>query len=200
MFLKIKNFYLNNMKLIHKFLINQIAISIFGFTVIIAASLINTTAMTIATACAGLFFCALLYDSAWEVGAKDRNKVINGRLEERPAHGAFVALFSYIPTLVFVVPTAIFCLLSLCGVHFFDAVLAVFTPISIFLCNGMYLGFSWLLAGAFPNAYQLFFVIYLIPAVFSYWLGYMLGLKDKQIKTLLGMKPSTGAPSKPKQK
>ena len=197
---KIKNFYLSNMKLIHKFLINQVAISVFSFAVIFAASGISKTAMTIATVCAALFFCVLLYDSAWDVGAQDRNKVINGRLKERPWHGAIVALVAYTPSLIFVLPTVVLCLISLCGVKILDPVLAVFTWISVFVCNGMYLGFSYLLVDALPGAYQLFLLAYLIPAIFAYWLGYFLGLKDKQIKTLFGMKPSTGATAKPKNK
>lgn len=197
---KIKNFYLSNMKLIHKFLINQIAISLFGLTVILATSAFSKMAMVIATICAAVFFNFLLYDSAWDEGAKDRNKVINGRLKERPAHGALVALFANIPTLIFVVPNALLCILALFGLHTFDAVRVVLSILSVFVCNGMYLGFSDLLTDVFPNTYQLFLLFYVVPSVFSYWLGYLLGLKDKQIKTLFGMKPSTGEVKKPKRK
>ncbi len=197
---KFKNFYLENMKLIHKFLLNQFAISLFGFMVIISTSVISQTAMIIATVCSALFFCALLYDSAWDEGARDRNRITNGRLQKRPLHGAKVGIFAYIPSLLFIVPAAVLTIVSLFGVKAVDGVLTVFSTISLFVCHGMYLGFSWLLAGVFPKAYPLFFLVYLIPAVVAYCIGYYLGTEDKQIKTLFGMKPSTGAPSKPKQK
>lgn len=200
MFNKLKNFYLDNMKLIHKFLLNQIAIGLFGFMVIISTSMMSQTAMIIATVCAALFFCALLYDGAWEEGARDRNRILNGRLKKRPFHGAAVALFAYIPSMLFVIPSVVLTLISLAGVSAVDGVLTVFTTISLFVCNGMYLGFSWMLAGAMPKAYPLFFLLYFIPAVFAYFLGYYLGTEDVQIKTFFGMKPTTGDPSVKKRK
>lgn len=196
MFSKTKKFYLNNMKLIHKFLLNQFAISLFGFMVIIALSAMSQSAMIVATVCSALFFAALLYDSAWDEGIHDRSKITNGRLEERPLHGAAVALFSYIPTLVFVLPTVVLALLSAFGINALDGALTVLNAVSLFLCNGMYLGFSYLLADIFPHMYYLFFLAYLLPAVFAYGLGYYLGIKDVQIKTLFGMKPTTNAPKK----
>lgn len=197
---KFKSFYLENMKLIHRFLLNQVAISLFGFMVIIATSRVSQNAMVIATVCSGLFFCALLYDAAWEEGARDRNRIINGRLKNRPLHGVKVALFAYIPSMLFVIPAAVLTVISLCGVHGADGVLTVLSTISLFVCHGMYLGFSWLLAGVFPHAYPLFFLAYFIPAAAAYGLGYFLGTKDKQLKTLIGMKPTTGEPRKPRNK
>lgn len=191
-----KSFYLNNMKLIHKFLLNQFAISLFGFMVIIALSAMSESAMIVATICSALFFAALLYDSAWDEGIHDRSKITNGRLEEHPLHGAAVALFSYIPTMLFVLPTVVLTLLSALGINAVDGVLTVLSPISLFLCNGMYLGFSYILAEIIPNMYQLFFLAYLLPGIFAYGLGYYLGIKDVQIKTMFGMKPSTNAPKK----
>lgn len=196
MIFKAKRFYLDNMKLIHKFLLNQFAISLFGFMVIIALSALSQSAMIIATICSALFFTVLLYDTAWDEGVHDRSKITNGRLEERPMHGMSVALFAYIPTLLFVIPTIVLTLISYLGYNIVDSALTVLTTISLFLCNGMYLGFSYLLAGTFPELYQLFFIAFLLPAVFAYGLGYYLGIKDCQIKTLFGMKPTTNAPKK----
>lgn len=191
-----KSFYLNNMKLIHKFLLNQFAISLFGFMVIIALSAMSESAMIIATVCSALFFAVLLYDSAWDEGIHDRSKITNGRLENRPFHGAAVALFAYIPTMIFVCPTVILSVLSALGINAVDGALTVLSAISLFLCNGMYLGFSYILAEIFPNMYQLFFLAYLLPAIFAYGLGYYLGIHDVQIKTVFGMKPTTNASKK----
>lgn len=200
---KFKNFYLDNMKLIHKFLLFQLAMALFGFTVILSSSAFGNTAAVIATVAATLFFTALLYDAAWEEGERDRNRILNGRLKKRPLHGAKVALFSYIPTMFFVAIDAVLTVVMLCGASlpkFFELVLTVSNAILLFLAFGMYLGFSYVLADFVPRAYTLFFVLYAIPAVLAYGLGYYLGTQDKQIKTLFGMKPSLGKPAGTKRK
>ncbi len=194
-----KKFYTANMKLIHKFLLNQIAISLFGFMTIIAMSSFGKTAMLLTTFFAAAFFASLLYDSAWDEGARDRNKISNGRLTERPLHGVKVALFSYIPTYIFLVPCLVLNALSLAGVSAVDDVFAVFLALNIFLCNGMYLGFSRTLAGFVPHAYSFFFIAYLVPAVLAYGLGYYLGTKDVQLKTFFGLAPTNDEPKKKKQ-
>lgn len=194
-----KNFYTQNMKLIHKFLLNQIALSLFGFMTIIAMSAFGNVAMVITTVFAAAFFACLLYDSAWDEGARDRNKITNGRLIERPLHGVKVALFSYIPTYFFLIPCIILNVLSLVGVSAVDDVFAVFLTLNIFLCNGMFLGFSRTLAGIFPHTYSFFFIAYLIPAILAYGLGYYLGTKDIQLKTFLGLAPTTDEPQNKKK-
>lgn len=194
-----KKFYTDNMKLIHKFLLNQLAISLFGFMVIISMSSFGDIAMYVATAMAALFFCTLLYDNAWDEGARDRNKITNQRLQKRPLHGVKVALFSYIPTLVFVVPTLVFTALAVADIVALEGVAVVFRALSLFLCNGMYLGFTYGLAELFPDTYTFFLVLYLLPALISYGLGYYLGTEDKQIKTVLGMAPTTNEPIKKKK-
>jgi len=194
-----KKFYTDNMKLIHKFLLNQLAISLFGFMIIISMSSFGTTAMYVATAMAALFFCSLLYDNAWDEGARDRNKITNQRLQKRPLHGAKVALFSYIPTFVFVIPTLIFTGLALADITALEKVALFFRALAVFLCNGMYLGFSFGLAEIFPDTYTFFLVLYVLPALISYGLGYYLGTEDKQIKTVFGMAPTTNEPVKKKK-
>ena len=194
-----KKFYTENQKLIHKFLLNQLALSLFGFMTIIAMSSFGNTAMLVTTVMAAAFFAALLYDNAWDIGARDRNKITNGRLKKRPLHGIKVALFAYIPTYVFLVPTVIFTILSLFNVTVLDGIAAVFRAFTIFLCNGMYLGFTYVLPDAFPTAYPLFFVLYLLPALLAYGLGYYLGTEDIQIKTIFGMAPTTDQPKKSKK-
>lgn len=193
-----KKFYTDNMKLIHKFLLNQLAMTLFGFMTIIAMSSFGEIAMYITTFLAAFFFLSLLYDNAWDEGARDRNKITNGRLSPRPMHGVKVALFSYIPTYLFLIPFVVLTFISLMGVTSVDAVAAVFKAFVIFLCNGMYLGFSYGLPDLFPQTYGFFFILYLIPAIVAYGLGYYLGTEDVQIKTKFGMAPTTDEPKKKK--
>ena len=184
------------MMLIHKFLLNQLAMSLFGFMTIIAMSSFGGFTMYVTTTVAALFFASLLYDSAWDEGARDRNKITNNRLIPRPFHGVKVALFSYIPTYLFLVPYVLLTAVSLMGYTAVDSVAAIFKALTIFLCNGMYLGFSYGLTDLFPDTYAFFFILYLIPAVVAYGIGYYLGTKDLQLKTYFGMAPTTDIPVK----
>ena len=193
-----KTFYSNNMKLIHKFLLNQFALSLFGFMTIMAMSSFGTMAMYVTTVLAALFFASLLYDNAWDEGARDRNKIFNGRLTARPFHGVKVALFSYIPTLVFLIPLLVITIVSLAGVNALDSLMSVLKAIVIFIFNGMYLGFSYGLPDIFPETQCLFYILYLLPALIAYGLGYYLGTEDKQIKTFFGLAPTTDEPKKKK--
>lgn len=206
LFSTIKSFYFDNMKLIHKFLLNQFALSIFGMMVCVSISAFSDTAMFVASVLASLFFVSLLYDSAWDEGARDRNRVTNGRLPLRPLHGAKVALFAYIPTLVFLIPSLISSFLRLADIHFLDPIEWVGKWIVLFFCNGTYLGIAFV-ANEIPmnNGYDVSMfisVLFLLPAIAAYALGYRLGLADKQIKTLFGMAPALGdgAKKEPKNK
>lgn len=203
----IKNFYFDNMKLVNKFWINQIAMSIFGIMVCGALSSFGTTWAIVASALSSFFFAALLYDNAWDEGFRDRNRVTNGRLKFRPFHGAKIALFAYIPTLIFLIPAVISTIIRLCGKDIMSSVEAVCKAV-ILLTNGTYFG---IFIGTSPVEYtqtngvtqvtgddisMLIAVACLIPAVFAYLLGYRLGLADKQIKTVFGAKPALSADTK----
>ncbi len=192
----IKTFYLDNMKLINKFLLNQIAISIMGMMVSIALSAINRAAMLAGSLVTSLLFVSLLYDNAWDEGARDRNRVSNGRLKYRPFHGAKVALFAYIPTLIFIIPGVFNSTLRLFGIHLIDSVEAICKAVVLFFLNGSYLGFVYAANDTLINNgvdISLFVALAcLIPGIVAYLLGYLMGLKDKQIKEYLGMKPSLG--------
>ncbi len=200
------NFYKDNMRLVHKFLLNQFAFSLFGFMVIITVSSFDAEGSNmmelIATAVAALLFLGLLYDNAWDAGAHDKNKITNGRMEFKPFYGTLVALVSYIPTAVFALLGLITGILNLFDVHVFDSVGFVCNTIAMFVGHGMYLGYSGLFADAAVNSpyYSLFHAMFLfvlmIPAIVAYALGYYLGAKDKQIKTLFGAAPTNDAPRK----
>lgn len=197
-------FYLNNMRLVHKFLLNQFAISLFGFMVIITMSSFDTEGSNkvelIATIIAAAFFLYLIFDNAWDAGAHDRNKITNGRMIFQPFYGAKVALTAYIPTFVFTALGLIAGILNAFGVKFLDSVGFVCNTIAMFVGHGMYLGFSGLFADAFRETayyslmHPLFLIALSIPGIVIYFLGYYLGAKDFQIKTIFGAKPTNDAP------
>lgn len=198
LFNSIKEFYVDNMKLVNGFVLNQLALSVFGFMVCIAMSEISETVSIITSILASLFFCSLLYDSAWTEGDRDRNRVSNGRLPLRPLHGAKVALFAYIPTFIFLIPGLITNILNIFGITVFDTLNLICKAILMIFGFGTYLGITYsaiavfITPGEFDYVSMFVFAACTIPAIVSYALGYRLGLADIQLKTLIGMKPSLG--------
>ncbi len=188
------NFYKNNMRLIHKFVLNQIAMSLFGFMVIIAMSAFDTDGShifeLIATAFAAAFFLSLTYDNAWDAGAHDRNKITNNRMLFKPLFGTKIAAFAYLPTALFVLIGLLVSLFSAFGVSFLNGVGFACNTVAAFVCHGMYLGVTALIAKT--SLYALCLAALMLPAIAVYTLGYYLGAKDKQIKTIFfGAAPST---------
>ena len=194
-------FYKDNMKLVHKFVLNQVAIGLFGFMVVFVMSSFGFAAEMAATVFSTLFFLSLLYDNAWDEGARDKNRISNGRMEFKPFLGAKIALMAYIPTFVLLFFSLVNGILELFGITFMNGVCLVTNAIVLFFSHGMYLGFSsWyntLLGTGYSSIFlTLFFFALMIPAIFAYTLGYYLGAKDLQIKMLFGAAPSNDAPKK----
>ncbi len=210
-FVTLKNFYFDNMKLVNKFLLNQIALSIFGLMVCIPLQALGKSMgsdnpeftgklyTTIGSILASLFFLYLLYDNAWDEGVRDRNRVSNGRLAYRPFFGAKVALVAYIPTLVFVVPGVISAILRFFDLQFLAGVELVCQAIVMIFFGGTYVGIVFTFNTP-HNIVMLIYALCLLPAIFAYMLGYRMGLNDKQLKTYIGMKPTLGVDEKSKKK
>ncbi len=185
------------MKLINKFLLNQIAMAIFGVMVCLPMPMFGKVALIIASLVAALFFVALLYDNAWDEGFRDSNRISNGRLNFRAFHGARVALFAYIPTILFWSIWAVSVVLNRLGVEFLNSVGAVCKAIVVFFCNATYLGIVYTFNNQVNEvALLLSELVCLLPAVIAYFLGYRLGIIDKQIKTVFGIKPTLGEGAK----
>lgn len=201
LFKNIKTFYFDNMNLINKFWLNQIALSILGIMVCLPMPSFGTAALIIASLFSAIFFISLLYDNAWDEGFKDSNRVSNGRLPLRPFHGAKIAVFAYAPSILFWVLWAVPTLLNCIGVETLNAFGVVGKTLVLFFCNGTYLGLVYTTLNYIDEVYLLLIaLVCFIPAIISYGLGYRLGLADKQIKTLFGFKPALGDGAKKPEK
>ncbi|MBE6678355.1 MAG: hypothetical protein E7597_06145 [Ruminococcaceae bacterium] len=197
MFKKIKSFYLENMDLVNKFWLNQIAMSILGIMVCLPMVMLGNAGLIIASVFASAFFLCLLYDNAWDRGFKDSNKVSNKRLEFRPLHGAKVAVFAYAPSLFFLSLWALSVIFNVFGIEVFNSVGVIGKAVVELFCNGTYLGIAYVLLEYIEEPYSIFVVaMCFLPAIGAYGLGYRLGLADKQIKTFFGMKPALGEGAK----
>lgn len=188
-----KKFYLENMSSIHKFIINQIALSLFGIMITWPVSDKSLTLILIMGCFSSVFFCYMQYDNLWSLGALHRNRVINKRMEYTPLYGLKISLFAYIPSALIV----LLCYISRIfpGVTFFDNLYLIMDVIFTFLLNGMYSGFqialNTVVGDSFATLLPWIFPLFFVPGIAVCALAYYLGVNDKQIKCFFGMKPST---------
>lgn len=197
-----KKFYLDNMSSIHKFIINQIALSLFGIMITWPVSDKSLSLILVMGCFSSVFFCYMQYDNLWSLGALHRNRVINKRMEYVPLYGLKIATFAYIPSAVII----LLCYVSRIfpGVEFFDNLYLIMDVIFTFLLNGMYSGFhialNEVIGEGFANLLPWVFPLFLLPGLAVGTLAYYLGVNDKQIKCLFGMKPSTDYVEQKKKK
>lgn len=185
-------FFKDNSESIIKLFINQIGIAIFSMFLYTAAGaiksetggvslLINVLISVFST----LFYFLLIYNVAWEIGAKDKIRIDGGRMESTPKKGILMGLFANVPNIIFLLIALLFLVVrmafaaewawSVFGV--LNAIFRIF--ISVYL--GIIMGIS---ASLEANTVMYYFVQTIGFIVFSFvsagviHLSYILGLKD----------------------
>lgn len=174
-------FYTENQKMIHKLIVNQIAISALGLMVgfPVNALAFNMGLGEIPLLLAGLFTAAMyffvLYDAFWEWGTK----YVSGKGEKVPTTAtAFkVAAFGYIPTFLLVLVYAV-CVIFKLGA------LNVFKMILLFVCNGMHFSTMNFIGAYIPKNYidivhLMAFIVFAFAAIGICALGFSVGKKGK---------------------
>ena len=166
-----------------KMFINQIAIAIFGTSLTFATVSAHgdsksfdtfTLVVSIFSAC---FYLFLIYNIAWEIGAKDRISVDVKKKPYRPYLGLILSLLANIPNLILV---AIHAATTMSGAVEARSIVRI---ISCF-ANGMYFGFMTVVrvfVGGEWLQLQVFWVAFLIailPAVLTSGIAYYLGHKN----------------------
>ncbi len=175
-----------------KFFLTQIGIAVFGLVLSFATSS-NKLVFLLTSIFAVVFYCCLLYSEAWEIGAKDRPRVTNGRMKYSPGRGFIYACFSNSLNFVFVVIMLI-CLLVGAGNVFFGNIYAVLFYIQRTI-SAMFMGINQFLAPAtvingrefiVPDSIfqPLFYLLSTVPSIVSVGLGYFMGLNDKKLFTV----------------
>ena len=158
-------------------LLNQIAIALFGFTLVLAAMKINNDVLRNVTSVFSiLFYLVLLYIKAWDIGFKDKISVEQGKKSNAPLRGALISLCANAINYLFAV--FIFLRAILPNVEFFDSVGSVAQAIAIF-AQGMYTGILVNQIGGAPlNAYWISYFIIPLPAILVCGVAYYFGLHD----------------------
>ena len=172
-----KNFFKNHSYDVVTMLLNQIAIALFGFSLVFAAMKINNdTLRNITSIFSILFYLVLLYIKAWDIGFKDKISVEQGKKANNPFLGALISLGANAINYLL----AIFILLRamLPNVSVFNSIGDVARAIAIFV-QGMYAGILVNPIGGAPlNTYWIPYFIIPLPAILVSGLAYYFGLHD----------------------
>lgn len=158
-------------------LLNQIAIALFGMTLVFATMKSDNDALrNITSVFSILFYLVLLYMKAWDIGFKDKVSVEQGKKEDKPLRGALISLCANSINYLL----AIFIMLRalLPNVAFFDSLGSLSQGIAIF-GQGMYAGLLVnQLGGAVLTSYWFTYFIIPLPAILVCGMAYYFGLHD----------------------
>ena len=158
-------------------LLNQIAIALFGFSLVLAAMKIdNDTLRNVTSIFSILFYLVLLYIKAWDIGFKDKISVEQGKKANNAFRGALISLCANAINYLL----AIFIMLRalLPNVSVFDSIGGVAQAIAVF-AQGMYTGLLVNQVGGSPlNTYWISYFIIPLPAILVSGLAYYFGLHD----------------------
>ena len=172
-----KNFLKNHSYDMVTMLLNQIAIALFGFSLVLAAMKIdNDTLRNVTSVFSILFYLVLLYIKAWDIGFKDKISVEQGKKANNAFRGALISLCANAINYLL----AIFIMLRalLPNVSVFDSIGGVAQAIAVF-AQGMYTGLLVNQVGGAPlNTYWISYFIIPLPAILVSGLAYYFGLHD----------------------
>ncbi len=176
-----------------RMLLNQFAISVFGFSLAITAlKAENETLLLITSLGSILFYLALNYGVAWRVGSKDKITIDLGRRTFRPATGLWISLLANSLNLLLAVIAMIGALAGIGGMEAIGGSIAVFI-------QGMYQGLlAYVKIGdAELNKFWWVFFLTPLPTLLISFVGYVAGVKDFHI-TRMGVPelPESDRPTK----
>ena len=175
-----------------KLYINQIGVAIFTMFLYTAAAAISVDGIASLLIKVGisafsvLFYFALIYTVAWEIGAQDKIRVDAGRMEENKIKGFKLGIYANMPNFIFVGIAFL-----LIAVYILSGVEALFTVFGILnalfrIFVSMYLGIIQGLTDSlggnldFAVETALYLVFALVASLITY-LSYLMGLKDKRL-------------------
>ena len=172
-----KSFFKNHSYDMVTMLLNQIAIALFGFTLVLAAMKINNDALrNVASIFSVLFYLVLLYIKAWDIGFKDKISVEQGKKADNPFRGALISLCAN--AINYVLAILIMLRAFLPSVSAFESIGGVAQAIAVFV-QGMYTGILVNPVGGAPlNTYWISYFIIPLPAILVCGLAYYFGLHD----------------------
>lgn len=159
-----------------KMLLNQVAIAIFGFSLVLTAGMAKSDLLRNASSCVAiLFYLFLLYTNAWGIGYKDKVAVETGIKKKNAMTGVLISLCANSFNFIF----AIFITLA----TFFDgsvidSIGGVASFLALFL-EGMYTGLlANYVGGVVLNSCWFMYFLIPLPAIIVSGVAYLLGMHD----------------------
>ena len=165
-----------------KMYVNQLAISIFGVVLAMAATAADNTALTIAAGAFSIaFYLFLLYTMTWEIGAKDRISVDTGRKPYRPHTGLLISLIANIPNLLVALIYSV--LYPIMGTYKWAGTINATMNLISALTEGMYRGILSVIKVGDTQILKFWwsYFIIVIPALITVWIAYFAGFKNFRI-------------------
>ena len=137
----------------------------------------------------------MIYNVAWEIGAKDKIRIDAGRMERTPEKGILMGLYANIPNILFWGVAALFLVIRIIsGAEWAWSIFGVMNMI-LRLFISIYLGIVMGISAPFEANTEIYYLIQTIGFIaFSFisvgiiHLSYILGLKDFR---LFGKTPSS---------
>ena len=184
-------FFKDNLDSIVKLYINQIGVAIFAFFLYTAAGAISENGTTtllmkvLISVFAVLFYFVLIYNVAWEIGAKDKIRIDGGRMERKDSKGIYLGLWANVPNFVVIgIAFLLFALYMAFDAEGLKTFFAILNLIFRFFVS-MYLGLIQGITSSFADDVDLtylvqtllFLVFSLVSALITH-VSYILGLKD----------------------
>ncbi len=180
-----------------KLFLNQIAMTVFA-TMLTLAAVKNPTLSLAVSIFSVLFYLFINYSAVWEIGAKDKIRIDAGRIAPMPTKGMYIALGAALPNILLTILIGVGLLFDTVG----GQKLSLACNVIMRLTNGTYLGIlDSIEAALFADTARLadmwwwFFVIN-VPAIITAWIAYILGSKNINIASVLGIKSKADAKKK----
>lgn len=171
-----------------KMFLDQIAMTVFG-TMLSFATLKNEGLLLTSSIFSILFYLMLLYTVGWDIGARDKIRIDGGRMKPFPMKGFLIALGANTLNILLALLIGIGVMID---TEWSNGMALICNAVAR-LAEGMYLGvISILEHKLFENPgirdVWWWFLIIVIPSLFTGWLSYFMGTRDLSVSRILGIK------------
>jgi hypothetical protein len=163
-----------------RMLLNQIAISIFGFALAMTAAKGESDSLLLWSSIASIvFYLALTYGTAWKAGSGDKLSIEYGKISFKPLRGLLISLVANSINLLMAILITVG---SLCGVGGLESIGRVIALLS----QGMYQGVLavTMVGGKALNSIWWAYFLITSPAMLISLVGYIAGAKDFHVTNM----------------
>lgn len=179
--------------------LNQVAISLFGLTLALAAGMAGNSSLKLITSVAAIiFYLFLQYTVAWEVGAKDKISIDCGKAKRDLSVPVKMWLLANSLNLLIAVMITLGNLLSNIG---FFSTLGGIGSVLAFVIEGEYLGVLSIRVAPDTPLNSLYFMYYVItlPSLVTVFFSYFLGVTGRGANKIFAKElPESDRPEKKK--